>query len=103
MDTRHYTHVEFGAFPLQLDVKHFEHFPHLPTRQISLGFQLVCFDLYWAFRSKYLDARSQSNRKQHEQTGLLEQMEENQQSTETTPQNYKQREGHGGTVRPAEL
>lgn len=40
---------------------------------------------------KYLHARSQSDRKQHKQTGLLQQVEENQQGAETTPQHCKQK------------
>ena len=92
--------MKFGAFPLHLDVKHFKHLPNLPRWKISL----ICFILFvlifiWHFLSipaddtKYLYARAQSNREQHQKTGLLQQMEENQQSTETTPQNYKQRGG----------
>lgn len=84
---RHHTH-QFGASPLQLDVKHFKDLPHLLTQHVSLLFHLVWFEFDYP---KYLYARSQSNRKQHEQTGLLQQVEENQQRAETTPQNCKQR------------
>lgn len=65
---------------------------------IDCWVQNVCFDLDFrsglcelaADFSKYLYTCSQSNRKQHKQAGLLEQVEENQQSAETSPQNYRE-------------
>lgn len=67
----HRTHMEPGAFPLQLDVKHFKHLPYLTGRQISVSVCLL-WSLFDAFcrrrqiRTKYLYACSQSNRKQHQ-------------------------------------
>lgn len=41
--------------------------------------------------SEYLRARSQSNRKKHQQTGLFKQVEEAQPRAEASPQNYRER------------
>ena len=44
----------------------------------------------------YLHAGSQAHRKQHQQTGILQQMDEDQQSAQATPHDYR---GHGGKIR----
>lgn len=61
------------------------------TPQTILVFLLPLLDPQATGCCKYLHARSQSDRKQHKQTGLLQQVEENQQGTETTPQHCKQK------------
>lgn len=89
--------MELGASPLKLDLIYCKQLPYLAGGNVRwlklsaimflLPFLLFGFSCY----SKYLQKCSQSNRQQHQQTCLLKQMEENQQSAQTTPQNYKQK------------
>lgn len=85
-------HVEFGASPPQLDAKDFEDFPHLQddndsdnNHRLILRLRSLLLNLQPAQRPEYLHAGSQSDGEQHQQAGLLQQVEEHQQGAEAAP------------------
>lgn len=85
--------MEFGSSPPQPDAKDFEDLPHLQhdddnnnNHTLALRLRSLRMDLQLTGRPEYLHAGSQSDGEQHQQAGLLQQVEEDQQGAEAAPQ-----------------